>query len=75
MAREERTIGSPEHEVASAPLDREPALVNEPVVVPAELHQVVERRLPAARPVLEVMGIDEPSAIAAGESASAVASA
>jgi len=39
----------------------------------AEENQVRERRLPAASPVADVMSVDEPVVLAAGEAAAAVA--
>ena len=65
-------VGEPERAVVEA-LHVEPALVHQPVVGRAEQDEVVERRLPALGPVLDVMAVQPVSGGAAGEAASAVA--
>ena len=57
---------------AGRALDGEAALVDEPVMVAAEVHEILEVRPAAARPVLDVVRVHA-RAIAAGEAASAVA--
>ena len=41
-----------------AAFDVETTLVHQPVMVRAQQHQVVEARLPALRPVMNVMGVN-----------------
>jgi hypothetical protein len=52
--------------------DSIPALVNQPMMVAAELHEVRELRLAAVGPVSDVMGIHKSMAVAAGKAAAAV---
>src|SRR5690606_38242900 len=54
-------------------LDRETALVQRGVVCRAKEDKVSQARLPAVRPMLDVMRFDEARAAAARESAAAVA--
>jgi len=60
-------------EEASVLVDSVAAFVHGPVMAAAEENQVRERRLPAASPVADVMSVDEPVVLAAGEAAAAVA--
>ena len=50
----------------------EPALVDEPVVVPAQQHEVLETGLAAVLPVHDMVPIAETVAVAAGETATVV---
>jgi hypothetical protein len=59
--------------VVGKPLDAVAALVHEPVMAPAEQHEVLEARLAAAAPVADVMRIDEEPVLTAREAAAAVA--
>jgi hypothetical protein len=58
---------------ALSPVEVPAALVYEPVVAAAEQHQVSERGGATARPVVEVVGIEEAAVLAAGEAAAAIA--
>ena len=58
---------------AGGPLDSEPALVHQAVVMTAEQQQVVDRGLAAVRPVFDVMRIDETTLRTAREAATRVA--
>jgi hypothetical protein len=49
--------------------------VHEPVVLAAKLHEVVQARLAALTPVLDVVGVDELLVGAAREAASVVSKA
>jgi len=55
------------------PLHREAALVQQPVVAPAQLDQVAKRRLAAVRPVADVVGADEAGVSAVRKLATSVA--
>jgi hypothetical protein len=69
-----RTAGPPESDLPSRePLDREPTLVDESVVVLAQKQQVVELRLPAPRPVAQMVNVDEAGVLASGEAAGSIA--
>jgi hypothetical protein len=59
--------------VAGQALDRVAALVDEPVVAPAEQKQVAECGLASVSPVTDVMRVDEKLIFAPGEAATAVA--
>lgn len=48
------------------------ALVHEPVMMPAEQHEVVEAGFPAVSPVPEVVAVDKATAGAARKAATAV---
>ena len=50
----------------------ESALVDQPVMVPAQQHEVVERRLAAVRPVFDVVAVEKRTMRAAGKTAAAV---
>jgi hypothetical protein len=58
---------------AGAPFDRVAALVEEPVMVRAELDEVRQVGSPAPRPVVDVVGVQESPLGAAREAADAVA--
>ena len=64
--------GEPERPVVEA-LHIEPSLVHQPVVGRAEHHEVVERSLPALRPMFDVMPVQPVDGGTAGEAAAAVA--
>ena len=66
----------PEHDLSGSCLfAAEATLVYQAVVVATELHEVVQARLAALAPVLDVMGIDETLASAARKAASVVSQA
>jgi hypothetical protein len=65
-------VGAAEREPALATGEPVPALVQEPVVMAAEEDEVGELRTPTVGPVLDVVGVDEAMARAAGEPAAAV---
>jgi hypothetical protein len=68
------TVGAPEAErPAGAPFDRVAALVEEAVMVGADVDEVRQVRSPAPRPVVDVVGVQESPLGAAGEAAGAVA--
>jgi hypothetical protein len=54
-------------------LDRKATLVDQPMVVAAEQQQVVELRLPAPRPVAQMVSVDEAGVLAAWEAAGSIA--
>jgi hypothetical protein len=56
-------------------LDSEAALVDEAMVIGAQLDQVVERGFTASRPVLDVVGVQEPLMSAARESTAFISAA
>src|SRR5215210_4206022 len=68
-------VGAPEDEARAGTGDRVAALVQEPVVVAAELDEVVQARRATVRPVLDVVRVDGAVIRAAGEAAAAVAAA
>src|SRR5690606_31978573 len=55
------------------PPDPKPTLVHQPVMVRAEQQGVVEARLPAVRPMHDVMSVDVTLPMAAGKCAAAIA--
>ena len=50
-------------------IDPEAAFVHERVVLRAQQHQIIERRVAAVRPVLDMVNVQVPSVIAPGERA------
>src|SRR5690606_1650911 len=73
-SRHRTSIRSPEEPaIAIIFLDAEAALVHQRVMLRAKQHQVGEARLAARRPVLDVVGVDEALAPAAGKTAASVA--
>lgn len=60
------------HASARASFQAVPALVDEPVVVTAQLDQVREVGAAALCPVLDVVGVQEPVLVATGEAAGSV---
>jgi len=60
------------HPAATLPLDPEPALVHQPMVIRAQLDQVLKRRRAAPRPVLDVVRVQEPLVTAPREPTSSV---
>ena len=70
------SIRAPEpHRSWAAPLHREPALVDEPMVVGAQLHEVVKRGRATTSPVMDVVRMQETAVHAPGETAAIVAAA
>lgn len=63
----------PEDELPLAALDPIAAFVDEPVVAATKEHEIVDLRVSSVRPVPNVVRVDEPAVLAAGEAASAVA--
>jgi hypothetical protein len=73
IAQDEAPAVAEAHLPVRQPLDRVAALVQEPMVPPAQQDEVVHRRLAAAPPVADVVGVEEAPVLAARKPAAPIA--